>query len=166
MYEFGWVSQCVRKRGERRHPRLPTISNQAKAKPFIANTDVFWLFWCWCADWCEQVMCWLKGYKMWLLPSTPAPPLKKKRQAHLNLFLLPSARPPSFLRWRAHHQKLPGYSSRRPAQRPPRGWTYRRSVPGCHVHTPQTSHTHCHQQPSAGSARRQRLKWPLIDVVS
>lgn len=75
-----------------------------------------------------------------------------------SLSICPSPPPPSsacastLLLWRAHHQELPCHSPRRPAQRPPRGRTHRGPVPGCHVYTSQTGHSHSHQQPSADSA--------------
>ncbi len=74
---------------------------------------------------------------------------------------LPSARPSSLLLWGAHDQELPRHGPRGPAQRAPRGRTHCRSVPGCHVHASTTGHSHSHQQPTAGSAHPQRLKWSL-----
>lgn len=69
-----------------------------------------------------------------------------------------SARSSPVLRRWAHHQELPRHSSRRPAERAPRGRTHRRSVPGRHVHTSPTGHSYSRQQPSAGSAHPQHLR--------
>lgn len=77
-------------------------------------------------------------------------------------FIFPSfssACPSPLLRRGAHHQKLPRHSPRRPAQRAPRGWPHRRSVPGRHVHAAPSGHAHSHQQPSAGPACHHRLKY-------
>lgn len=46
---FRSVCVCEWER-ESNEEKLPTIFNQTKAERFIPSTDVFGLFWCWCAD--------------------------------------------------------------------------------------------------------------------
>lgn len=93
--------------------------------------------------------------------TTTLPPLPRGNPTSNSMWSLFSACPSSLLLRGAHNQELPRYGPRCPAQRAPRGRTHCRSVPGCHVHAAPTGHSHNCQQPSAGPACRQRLKWPL-----
>lgn len=133
---------CVQARAKR-HPTLPTIFNQSIAALFPAQLMFSFLI----------LACWLFLSRHVLVPhQTSVSP-----NIVFPLFS-PSACSSSLLCWGAHHQKLPSHGPRRPAQRAARGWTHRRSVPGCHVHPSQTGHAHSHQQPPAGSAHPQCLK--------
>lgn len=104
----------------------------------VPDTDVLGSFWCWHTNWREHSnlclgwwVCRFDGF-FFLFFSLP-PPF--------------AACPSSVLRWGAHYPELPSHGAWCPAQRPARGGTHRRPVPGRHVHPPPTSHTHC--RPSA-----------------
>lgn len=57
---FGWECKfiyiCVRKRGMEGIPTWPQYLTKPKQSSLFSTQMFFWLFWCWHADWCEQVI--------------------------------------------------------------------------------------------------------------
>lgn len=57
---FGWECKfiyiCVRKRGREGIPTWPQYLTKPKQSSLFSTQMFFWLFWCWHADWCEQVI--------------------------------------------------------------------------------------------------------------